>query len=288
MRPEFIWRGRSELCGVPSRDNPESKSALLSFEAVRGSALACAFRSKVVIQRRGHCPKDAKPAKTKSRHGGRCYKRRFYGIRQFCSADLRAGKTPANYCNNLYISLLSDSSMMDSVRIRSRGRLPHWEQSGSTYFVTFRLADSLPREALQRATTATHSKQIGHLLDAGRGECILRIPKVAGIMRDALKRFDGDRYDLCAWCIMPNHVHVIFRPKGEQKIEGILHSWKSYSANRIQREASFQGAIWQREYFDHLVRFPGELERLVRYVAENPERAGLKDWPWVEVFPGRF
>jgi REP element-mobilizing transposase RayT len=177
---------------------------------------------------------------------------------------------------------------MESVRIRTRGRLPHWEQSGSTYFVTFRLADSLPREALQRTAAQTQSKQIGRLLDAGRGKCILGNPKIAGIVWEALKRFDGDRYDLCAWCIMPNHVHVIFRPRGDWNIEDILHSWKSYSANRIQRQGPFQGAVWQREYFDHLVRFPGELTRLVRYVAENPARAGLKDWPWVEVIPGRF
>jgi REP element-mobilizing transposase RayT len=192
--------------------------------------------------------------------------------------------------------------------LRSRGYLPHWEKDEEIYFVTFRLADSLPREILQkivaeradipqraaqmrrdisrtekRKLKVFYSKKVSKYLDAGRGRCILSDPRAARIVRDVLFRFDGLRYDLIAWCIMPNHVHVVFHMRDEWKLERILHGWKSYSTNRIQRALLHRGSVWQREYYDHVVRHQGELVRVVRYVAENPIRAGLKDWPWVGV-----
>jgi menaquinone-specific isochorismate synthase len=199
-------------------------------------------------------------------------------------------------------------SMSAEARVRSRGYLPHWEKDGEIYFVTFRLVDSLPKEILQRIVAeradtpqraaqmrreisctekrkveALYSKKISKYLDAGRGRCILGDPRAARIVRSALLRFDGMRYDLIAWCIMPNHVHVVLHSRSEWKLEKILHSWKSYSTHQIQRAIPHRGHVWQREYYDHLVRHQGELVRVVRYVAENPIRAGLKNWPWVGV-----
>src|SRR6185436_12241393 len=138
------------------------------------------------------------------------------------------------------------------LRIRSRGTLPHWEIEDSTYFVTFRLRDSLPREvavmlarekerATQQATTAAQRAEINRLfgeqldryLDAGHGSAILS--EHGALVADALKHFDGARYELLAWCVMPNHVHVLLFVPGRAELDKIVHSWKSYTAHAIGR-----------------------------------------------------
>jgi REP element-mobilizing transposase RayT len=192
-----------------------------------------------------------------------------------------------------------------SLNIRSR-RLPHWEVQEALYFVTFRLADSLPQKALQklisrridipatamqmnRTLTASerrkedqlHARRIEKALDAGAGECFLSNLGVARIVANALREFDGSRYRLFAWCVMPNHVHVLFQTIGNASLSEILHSWKSYSAKAANRILGRDGEFWQREYHDHLVRDMAEFERAVRYVTENPSRADLRNWPWV-------
>jgi REP element-mobilizing transposase RayT len=189
--------------------------------------------------------------------------------------------------------------------IRSR-RLPHWEVQEAVYFITFRLADSLPKTALQktasrrkditetaaqmsRALTASerrklvqlHARRIEGALDDGAGECFLRNPAIASVVATALKEFDGSRYWLFAWCVMPNHVHVLFQSIGKISLAGILHSWKSYSAKAANQILGRNGEFWQREYHDHLIRNMAEFERAVRYVVENPSKAGLENWPWV-------
>jgi len=203
--------------------------------------------------------------------------------------------------------------------IRSRGYLPHWECGHAIYFVTFRLADSLPQEllarlreeraALDRAIpprsagvspasfsppyTAADEKRAQKLnailkkaeqcLDEGRGACHLQDPRVAKVVSDALHHFNEGRYRLYAWCIMPNHVHVLFSPIGESTLETILHAWKSYSAKKINKLLGQTGHFWQREYFDHLVRHESSLQKITEYIGQNPQKAGLKNWPWLEV-----
>jgi menaquinone-specific isochorismate synthase len=192
-----------------------------------------------------------------------------------------------------------------ALHIRSR-RLPHWEVESAVYFVTFRLADSLPKKALDkirftrrdiRATAAEmgrklsatelrrlknlSARRIENALDAGAGHCYLHEPTVAAIVADALAQFDGTRYRLFAWCVMPNHVHVVFQTAAGHTLEGILHSWKSYSSKRANEILGRSGEFWQHEYYDHLIRNMNEFERAVDYVLENPMRANLKEWPWV-------
>jgi menaquinone-specific isochorismate synthase len=118
-------------------------------------------------------------------------------------------------------------------------------------------------------------------LDSGLGECYMRDSRIAKIVADAIQHFHGKRYVLLEWCVMPNHVHVVFSPLGENKLEDILHSWKSFSALKANRLLGRQGHFWQREYFDHLVRSDVSLLKIIRYVKENPRRAGLRNWPWV-------
>ncbi len=190
--------------------------------------------------------------------------------------------------------LVSASLEMSGERIRTRGRLPHWEADRALYFVTFRLADSLPRSAFRPADDFAESprknnlrsRRLEEILDSGRGRCHLSRPHIARIVAQSLREFDGRRYRLLAWCVMPNHVHVVFQPINGFQLSEILHSWKSYSAQMANRVLGRKGAFWQREYYDHLIPDGEQLTRAVRYTVENPGRAGLRDWPWVYVAPG--
>jgi len=191
------------------------------------------------------------------------------------------------------------------ISIRERGRLPHWEAHGATYFVTYRQADSLPKTVLadienerekyilaQKAKVKLSkedkdrikqifSEKIEDYLDSGAGECHLRDPRIAEIVKENLLKFDGTKYRIYAWCIMPNHVHVVMEPLVDHELAKILHSWKSFTSNKINKKLGLKGKLWQREYYDHLVRDQADYERVVDYVWENPKKAGLSDWEWV-------
>ena len=192
------------------------------------------------------------------------------------------------------------------VKIHDRGRLPHWEKDSATYFLTFRLADSLPKSVLDRIEserqaivktaiglrrdlsadertriTRLSTPVIERFLDCGAGACHLQNAAIAEEVAHALRYFDEKRYRLFAWCVMPNHVHVVARFFPGQTLASVVHSWKSFSAKRANQILRLHGAFWQREYYDHLIRSEEELERAVRYVCENPATARLKDWKWV-------
>ena len=194
----------------------------------------------------------------------------------------------------------------EAVATRGRGYLPHWEMEGAIYSVTIRLADSLPQgviesykfEAKDLVKTAEHlgrelskserkrlqelfDEKIQTALDAGAGACHLAKPKIAEMVAGALRFFDGQRYDLLAWSVMPNHVHVVFYPHHGHPLAEILHSWKSYTSKEANKILGSEGQFWEREYYDHLVRDAEELERVIRYVVENPRKAKLQNWPWV-------
>ncbi len=191
------------------------------------------------------------------------------------------------------------------------------------YFVTFRMADSLPRErfmqfccqrnqwllsrvpadaAKELADGArdnwlnmnwrralellsqnslieyhrTFSNRIQELLDAGSGSCVLRSPELATEVAKALKYFDGSRYLLDRYVVMPNHVHVLFRPVKGHTLSAILHSWKSYTAKALNRKLGRTGKFWQEEYYDHIVRNLPQLHLLHTYIERNPEKARLR------------
>jgi len=191
------------------------------------------------------------------------------------------------------------------VLIRQRGRLPHWEKEAGLYFVTFHLADSLPHQAsariierhrvleaanqmgaslspAQRVLVARYSpKQIEEYFDRGFGSCYLRNPQIGELVVNALYFWHGKRYRLVAWCVMPNRVHVIFRLLPGHALPDVVRSWKSFTARAANRILGRAGTFWQREYYDRLIRKDGELERAIRYVLDNPKRAGLTGWKWV-------
>ncbi len=187
-----------------------------------------------------------------------------------------------------------------TLQIRQGRKLPHWNCSNGIYHVCFRLADSIPREKLDqlkrekelivnssayRKRTLTkeekerlwylYTKKIEHFLDAGYGNCYLRRPAIAEIVKVSLHYFEGQRYYLHAWSIMPNHVHVIVEPANGWKLAQIVRSWKSFTANIINRKLSRHGQLWQHEPYDHLIRNESEYLEQVEYVWNNPEKAGL-------------
>jgi REP element-mobilizing transposase RayT len=192
--------------------------------------------------------------------------------------------------------------------VRTRGRLPHWEAKNAIYFVTFRLADSLPQNVIaafefERRNIAATAKQAGRplssteqkrldelisqtiqtKLDAGIGDCFLARPAIAALVSAAFQHFTERRYRMYAWCVMPNHGHALFRILSNHSLADILRSWKSYSGREANCLLGRSGRFWQREYYDRLVRSEEEFYRVVNYIVENPVKAGLKDWKWVGV-----
>ena len=120
------------------------------------------------------------------------------------------------------------------------------------------------------------SSTIERWLDAGHGSCVLRDPKAARIVGDALNHFEGVRCVQHAWVVMPNHVHALFTLLGDHHLEDLLHSWKSFTANKIHAFDGNHVRLWQRDYFDRLIRDDAHFENCVRYIRKNPLKAKLR------------
>lgn len=235
---------------------------------------------------------------------------------------------------------------MDEPKVYYRRHLPHYQPAGATYHVVFRLAGSLPGSAVEalrqdreqfelesktiKNTSELKRRQEDHpqkyferfddLLDGySTGPTWLKQPEIANIVREALDYRDKKEYDLFAYCIMPNHVHMVFalagrvadptdrasEPAGKKKHAGvqsgrdgvlsykvteILGSLKKYTALRANRILHRAGAFWQGESYDHVIRNGKELKYTIWYVLSNPVKAGLvqtwEKWPWTFVKPG--
>jgi len=191
-----------------------------------------------------------------------------------------------------------------------QGILPHWFQAGVTYFVTFRTDDSVPQSLLRswhrrrdewlrrhhidpsrsnwksllsadpeldREYDTQFTRAFMAYLDRGYGACELRARQSAEIVASALRHFDGERYGLSEFVVMPNHVHALLCLLGDTKIETQCRSWKKFSAGEINRLLDRSGRFWQEESIDHLVRSVEQYENLQRYIAENPIKAGLRE-----------
>ena len=119
------------------------------------------------------------------------------------------------------------------------------------------------------------SVTIEHWLDAGYGSCVLRQRECAKVVDDAMHYFDGKRLALVSSTVMPNHVHVLLVQNPEHPLEDLLHSWKTFSSHTINRLLQRSGTLWQRSYFDRLVRNEKHFRNCVRYIRRNPEKAHL-------------
>jgi putative transposase len=176
--------------------------------------------------------------------------------------------------------------------------LPHWRQDGATYFVTFRLADSLPQSKLNELRgireewgrrhppprssadwdwiakeTMTRTEK---WLDEGFGSCGLGEPGRAELVAEAMQRFDGDRYQLFSHVVMPNHAHLLVKPlqPHHDPLEKILQSWKAWTARETHCRWGGEGQVWQDESYDRIVRDEEHLYRCVQYIGRNPAKAG--------------
>ncbi len=161
--------------------------------------------------------------------------------------------------------------------------------------LNFRLADSLPAPVMERwktelaqqpeseATKAIHWRAEKYL-NAGHGECWLHRTDIARLTENALLHFDGQRYRLLAWCVMPNHVHAMIETREGFPLPDVLHSWKSFIGNQANKVLQRHGEFWQREYLDRYVRHAEHYVQAVAYIEENPVKAGLArvktDRPW--------
>lgn len=193
------------------------------------------------------------------------------------------------------------------VRVYHRN-LPHWRQDGALYFVTFRLADSIPHRVLaawaqerkiwlrahgivsesgghvsvaqlsekdQRAYARMNARRLFGELDRGWGRCDLRRGDVREILKTSLLFHDATRWQVGDFVIMPNHVHLLVFMLGNYELEKQLNSVKRFSARRINGLLGREGALWQRESYDHIVRDCAELRRIRRYIRLNPGKASL-------------
>jgi putative transposase len=211
---------------------------------------------------------------------------------------------------------------MNEPKTYYRRHLPHYQPpEGATYHVVFRLKGSLPAKAIEelraeseeaerglektkegkdkirllRELRWTYFERFDVLLDANStGPLWLKEPEVAEIVKEALHYRDDKVYGLLAFCIMPNHVHMVFELVSRTDcptypVTEILRKLKWNTALRTNRALHRRGAFWQDESYDHVIRDGNELERTIWYVLENPVKAGSvqswKQWPWTYLKP---
>jgi putative transposase len=192
----------------------------------------------------------------------------------------------------------------------TRGHLPHWDQEGATYFIIWRTADSIPKavweswrkdrdgwlidhgidatqrdwrrsvESLaddERQDFRRFTTQLEAEVDSCHGACVLRNLELRQIVMNALFFFDGQRYTLGDFVVMPNHVHVLVGGMVREAMLAQVESWKRWTAKEINKLLGQHGRFWQDESFDHLVRSEDAFWKFRRYIAENPVKARLKE-----------
>ena len=178
-------------------------------------------------------------------------------------------------------------------------RIQHWNQCDCVQFVTFRLADSLPQSKLQeyrnrrdewlnkhpKPWTVSEQEEYDHIfgttidkwIDAGYGECLLKDKRVRDALEEVIMHSNGQRYDIYAFVIMPNHVHVLMTPREGNAVQTIVSAWKSISSHRINEILGRKGTVWERESFDHMVRNADRFDACMHYIMENPKNMP-SDW----------
>ena len=166
-----------------------------------------------------------------------------------------------------------------------RGYIPHFEGGEIVQFLTFRLADSMPQSVLKRwraeldltskIDQTTFRKRIEKYLDQGYGGCYLQDPRISELLEETLLKFDGEKYSLISWVIMPNHVHLLLKPIGEEELGKITHSIKSFTAHTANQILGRKGKFWQAETFDRYIRDRDHYVNVIRYIENNPVKARL-------------
>lgn len=177
----------------------------------------------------------------------------------------------------------------------SRGYLPHFDGGSIPQMLGFRLEGSLPAERIRdwkeeldslppNEKAEGYRERVEEYLDRGTGQAWLGEPAIGSMVEEALIHFDGQRYALHAWVVMPNHVHALLTPVAEWSLSAIVHSFKSFTAKRANQLLQRSGEFWQADYFDRYVRHERQFYAALNYIEENPVKAGLvrsaRDWPF--------
>ena len=188
----------------------------------------------------------------------------------------------------------------------SRDYLPHLDRPGLIQSLTFRLGDSVPaplieawkhelnwheRHAADSPEACELRRKIAAYEDAGHGACWLREPHFARLVQEALWFFDGERYRLLAWCVMPNHVHVLVETVAGHSPGSLVRSWKRHITRQINIALARTGeSFWAPDYYDRYIRDAAHYGSVVRYIEQNPVKAKLVsaacDWLWSSAAPG--
>jgi REP element-mobilizing transposase RayT len=194
--------------------------------------------------------------------------------------------------------------MRDSETIRFwRGSLPHWEVVDGLYFVTIHVRGAVPEEAMRRISGKLESignedesdyaeryrrvfRNIESYLEDAPQVCDLDDPKAAGLIVEAIDYYVSQgKWRIIAYVIMPNHVHLFF--SSDTPLKRLLEDFKRWTAKKIREAQGKSGRLWQREWFDHWSRSAEQDARIIRYIRDNPVKAGLvsdwRDWRWTRV-----
>ena len=185
----------------------------------------------------------------------------------------------------------------------SRGYLPHLDQPGIIQSVTFRLSDSVPAEVIaawksdlaiagddtqEGSNSVKFRQRVDHYLDQGHGECWLSDDRIAELVESALLHFDGIRYRLLAWVVMPNHVHALIETFDGIPLDSVIHSWKSFTSKQANKILGRSGQFWMQDYFDRYIRDDNHLAAVTDYIEGNPVKASLARsadaWRWGSAF----
>ena len=183
----------------------------------------------------------------------------------------------------------------------NRGYIPHFEGGEIQQFMTFRLADSLPQKVVEKWREETigqgeegkviFRKNVENYLDKAFGECFLKDEKVAKLVENSLLFYHENKYLLTAWVVMPNHLHFLAKPLENVELQKIAHSLKSYTAHEANKILNRTGQFWQHEPFDRYIRNRQHFVNVVKYIENNPVKAGLcekaEDWKFSSAFANR-
>ncbi len=181
----------------------------------------------------------------------------------------------------------------EEIEVDRAGRLPHWEQFGKLQFVTFRLNDSMPQSVVNDMLVRKKSFELNHpkpwdeatalryhsidrvygdrILAQGYGRCELRSAEVRRIVEEAIAFQSPARYEVAAYVIMPNHVHMLIRMNQAESLQKAIGDLKSFTAHRINKLLNRRGPLWQAEYHDRIVRSEAHFENCVAYIVRNPK-----------------
>ena len=181
----------------------------------------------------------------------------------------------------------------------SRGYLPHFDGGEIAQTLNVRLADSLPQTVLEkwkkelakdscRNADSILRKRVEYYLDQGYGSCALRDTRIAVMVQNSLLHFDGERYRVSAWVIMPNHVHTMLVPCDQNSLSKIIKDLKSFTSREANQLIGRRGQFWMEDYFDRYVRDRKHFASAIAYIENNPVKAGLckrpEDWPFSSAY----